>query len=93
MTWTAANIERNLALVEKLRGLAAYHQKTVAQLAIAWVLSNLAVTVALCGAKSRAEVTEDIGGDWDIPEALRDQVNELVLSEGVGMGKVGDPGP
>ncbi|HUQ37729.1 MAG TPA: aldo/keto reductase, partial [Aestuariivirga sp.] len=45
------NLSRNLALVERLRPIASRHGKTVGQLAVAWVLSNPAVTSAIVGAR------------------------------------------
>jgi aryl-alcohol dehydrogenase-like predicted oxidoreductase len=92
-TWAPENLPANLALVERLRELAGAYHKTVAQLAVAWALGHPAVTVALCGAKSPAEIKEDLGGDWELPASLREKINSLVLAEGKGAGKVGDPGP
>lgn len=92
-TWAPENLPRNIDVVGKLNKLAKGHGKSVAQLAVGWVLANPAVTVALCGAKSPAEIKEDIGGDWVMPASLRNEINRLVLAEGAGVGKVGDPGP
>jgi aryl-alcohol dehydrogenase-like predicted oxidoreductase len=92
-TWAPENLPRNLAIVDRLKGVAKAHGKTLPQLAIAWVLSHPAVTVALCGAKAPKEILEDVGGDWVIPQAVREEVNRMVLAEGAGVGKVGDPGP
>jgi aryl-alcohol dehydrogenase-like predicted oxidoreductase len=63
-TWVPENLPGNLAVVERLRKMAADCRRTVAQLAIAWILGNPAVTVALCGAKTPGEIREDLGGDW-----------------------------
>jgi len=92
-TWAPENLPANLAVVDKLKKIAADHKMTVAQLAVAWVLANPAVTVALCGAKTPAEMKEDLGGDWAMPAPLREEINRLVLAEGSGVGKVGDAGP
>jgi aryl-alcohol dehydrogenase-like predicted oxidoreductase len=46
-----SNYERNLEIVERLRDLAQELGITVAQLAIAWVLANPAVHVAIVGAR------------------------------------------
>ncbi|MBI4306902.1 MAG: aldo/keto reductase [Chloroflexi bacterium] len=92
-TWAPENLPKNIGVVEKLKKLARGHGKSVAQLAVAWALGNPAVTVALCGAKTPAEIKEDLGGDWEMPSSLRDEINRLVLAEGAGLGKVGDPGP
>ena len=83
------NLAANIAAVEKLKGIAADHGKTIAQLAIAWVLDNPAVTVALAGAKKPAEIIEDLGGDWDLPDGLKKEIDDLVLGEGSGVGLSG----
>jgi aryl-alcohol dehydrogenase-like predicted oxidoreductase len=92
-TWSPENLPKNLAVVGKLKEMATSHRKTIAQMAIAWVLGDPAVTVALCGAKTPAETKDDLGGDWAMPASLRDEINSLVLAEGAGVGKAGDPGP
>jgi Aldo/keto reductase family len=50
--FTGKNLERNLALVEALRALAEEKGATVAQLAIAWVLSRGDDVVPLVGART-----------------------------------------
>ena len=87
--WGPDNLVANIAAVEKLKGIAADHGKTIAQLAIAWVLDNPAVTVALAGAKKPAEIIEDLGGDWDLPGGLKKEIDDLVLGEGSGVGLSG----
>ncbi|MHB1617539.1 MAG: aldo/keto reductase [Metallibacterium sp.] len=52
------NVERNLALVETLRTLAATQGLSVAQLAIAWVATQGADIVPLIGARRRAQLQE-----------------------------------
>jgi aryl-alcohol dehydrogenase-like predicted oxidoreductase len=52
------NLPANLALVERLRPLADKHGVTIAQLAIAWVLSRGDHIVALVGASRPDRVTE-----------------------------------
>ncbi|MBM4466338.1 MAG: aldo/keto reductase [Chloroflexi bacterium] len=57
-------LSANLALVEGLRPIAARVGKTVAQLAIAWVLRHPEVTAAIVGARSPAQLEEDAAA-WD----------------------------
>ncbi len=52
------NLERNLALVEALRAVAAEKGVTVAQLAIAWALSRGEDVVPLVGARRRDGLAE-----------------------------------
>lgn len=57
----ADNLDRNLALVEALRAVAADKGATVAQVAIGWVLSRGADIVPLVGARRRDRLTEALG--------------------------------
>ncbi len=88
-SWGSDNLAANIATVEKLKVMAADHGKTIAQLAIAWVLDNETVSVALAGAKKPSEIMEDLGGDWDLPPGLKQQIDDLVLAEGSGVGLPG----
>ncbi|MCS0638194.1 aldo/keto reductase [Streptomyces sp. LP05-1] len=55
------NLRHNLALVEELRRIAAAKGVTVAQIAIAWVLSRGEDIVPLIGARRRDRLTEALG--------------------------------
>ncbi|HEY4277460.1 MAG TPA: aldo/keto reductase [Conexibacter sp.] len=55
------NLEHNLALVEALRAAADERGATVAQLAIAWVLSRGEEIVPLVGARRRERLHESLG--------------------------------
>lgn len=55
------NLERNLALVEALRGVAEQKGATVAQVAIAWVAAQGADVVPLVGARTRERLAESLG--------------------------------
>ncbi|OHU98596.1 aldo/keto reductase [Mycobacterium talmoniae] len=55
------NLDRNLALVEKLRDVADELRVSVAQAAIAWVASRGTDIVPLVGARTRARLTEALG--------------------------------
>jgi pyridoxine 4-dehydrogenase len=59
--FSGANLEVNLALVEELRAIAEERGATVAQLAIAWVLSRGADIVPLVGARNREQLRESLG--------------------------------
>lgn len=60
---------RTLKLVEALKPIAEKYRKTVAELAIAWVLMNPAVTSAIVGARHPRQVEENVGGaDWSLSE-------------------------
>ena len=55
------NLDRNLALVNVLKGIADAHGTTVAQLAIAWVLAKGEDIVPLVGARRRDRLNEALG--------------------------------
>lgn len=54
-------LSRNLALADKLRELAMLYNRTPAEAAIAWVLTNPAVTGAIVGARNIQQVDTIIG--------------------------------
>jgi aryl-alcohol dehydrogenase-like predicted oxidoreductase len=55
------NLDRNLALVEALRAIAASKGATVAQIAIAWVVSRGEDILPVIGARRRDQLTEALG--------------------------------
>jgi aryl-alcohol dehydrogenase-like predicted oxidoreductase len=88
-SWGSENLAANIAVVEKLKVIAGDHGKTIPQLAIAWVLANDAVSVALAGSVTSDEATENLGGDWEMSDEIRKEIDTLVLSEGSGVGTSG----
>ena len=59
--FSGENLDRNLALVETLRGVADRLGVTVAQAAIAWVGSRGNDIVPLVGARTRTRLAESLG--------------------------------
>ena len=88
-SWGPDNLAANVAVVEKLKVIAADHGKTIPQLAIAWVLANETISVALAGSVTPAEATENLGGDWEMSVGLKKEIDDLVLAEGSGVGESG----
>lgn len=66
------NFGRNVRAVEELKGIAARYGETLPQLALRWAISHPAVSAALVGCRSRAEVDDNAGAvGWEIsPEDL-----------------------
>lgn len=60
--FSGENLDRNLELVEALRSIAEAKGATVAQVAIAWVLSRGDDIVPLVGARRRDRLAESLGG-------------------------------
>ena len=82
---TPGNFERNLAVVERLRALAARRGLTLPQLAVAWVLADPAVTVALVGARTEREVGEAVeAAEVDLREEDLAEI-EAVMADAAGM--------
>jgi aryl-alcohol dehydrogenase-like predicted oxidoreductase len=59
--FSGENLDRNLALVDALRAVAEAWSATVAQIAIAWVLSRGEDIVPLVGARRRDRLSEALG--------------------------------
>ena len=61
--FAGANLDHNLALVEKLRALAAERGASVAQIAIAWALARGDDIIPLVGARRRAQLEESLAAE------------------------------
>ena len=73
----------NLKLVENLRSIAEKNGKTLAQLAIAWVLRRPEVTAAIVGARSPSQIEETVvAGDWNLSEEDIAAVEEFLEQRG-----------
>jgi len=71
----------NLEKVEILKEVAESKGKTVAQLALSWVVSNPAISVALVGIRHPSEIEENIGAaDWVMTDAEREEIRAIVRS-------------
>jgi aryl-alcohol dehydrogenase-like predicted oxidoreductase len=71
-------LSRNLQIAEKLKEIAARHGRTAGEAAIAWTLSNPAVTGAIVGVRSAAQVAGVAGAlSFRLTE---DEVQEIQLS-------------
>jgi aryl-alcohol dehydrogenase-like predicted oxidoreductase len=81
---------RNLEAVEQLRSIADDLRATVSQLAIAWVLGNPAVDVAIVGTRNAAHVAEGVAAaDLVLSSADRSRI-DAVMARAV---PVGGPSP
>ena len=75
---------KELGVVRRLRELAARYDKSVAQLAIAWVLGHPAVTVALVGMRNTRELEENVAATgWRLADEDRAEIDRLFEEEGV----------
>jgi len=68
--FSGRRLARHLDLVESLRPLAERNGKSVAQIALQWVVNTNGVTAALVGAKRPSQLQENMGGaGWSLSEA------------------------
>jgi aryl-alcohol dehydrogenase-like predicted oxidoreductase len=78
------NFLKELEVVERLKELAASEGKSVAQLAISWVLSHPAVTVALVGMRNTRELEENVAAvDWKLTAEDKAKVDRIFAEEDV----------
>jgi pyridoxine 4-dehydrogenase len=79
-----ANLDTNLALVERLRAIADEVGASVAQLAIAWVLAQGTDIIPLVGARRRDRLQEALGAlDVKLSPAHLDALNKAIPPEDV----------
>ncbi len=72
-------ISKTLALVEALRPIAARHERSVAQLAIAWALRRAEITSAIIGARRAEQIEETaLAADWRLSEAEIAEIESLL---------------
>ena len=73
---------QNLNKVEALKSIASEKGMTVAQLALAWIISNPAVSVALVGTRRAAEMEENaIAADWVVSEQESEAIRAVVTGK------------
>lgn len=75
---------KELRVTARLQEFAARYDKSVAQLAIAWVLGNPTVSVALVGMRNEKELQENVAAaDWRLSDADRAEIDQIFAEEGV----------
>ena len=80
--FTGRNLERNLALVETLRGISEARDATVAQVAIAWALSRGKDVVPLVGARTRERLEEALGAlDLDLTSSDLARIEDAIPAD------------
>jgi aryl-alcohol dehydrogenase-like predicted oxidoreductase len=84
------HFQRNVAVVEHLKRLAASEGMTIAQLAIAWVLAQPAIDVAIVGARNPAQLEQTApAGDKHLTQQTLHEI-ERIMREAV---PIGGPAP
>ena len=78
------HFQRNLRVVEELKPIAGSRGKKMPHLALRWVLSNPAVSVALVGTRTVQEVEDNVAGlEWALSAAEMEQIDEVFARHGV----------
>lgn len=76
--WQSENYGKCLYTVERLRPIAKDLGVSLPQLALRWVIDQPGVTTALVGARTPAEIEENVGAvGWEMPEDVRAEVQEI----------------
>ena len=74
-------LSKNIKLVEDLTLIAKRNDKSMAQLAIAWVLRRPEVTAAIVGARKPGQITETAkAGDWILADEDIKEIEELLTT-------------
>ncbi len=75
---------RNIAVVDDLKALAARHGRSLPQLALRWAIANPAVSTALVGCRTVAEVEDNVGAlRWTMTEVDVAEIDAIFARHGV----------
>ena len=78
------HFQRNLQVVEELKPIAEVRGKQMLHLALRWVLSNPAVSVALVGTRTVQEVEDNVAGlEWALSSSDMAQIDAVFARYGV----------
>ena len=78
------HFQRNLQVVEELKPIAEVRGKQMPHLALRWVLSNPAVSVALVGTRTVQEVEDNVAGlEWALSSSDMAQIDAVFARYGV----------
>jgi aryl-alcohol dehydrogenase-like predicted oxidoreductase len=78
------NFATNLAVVEDLKQIAARHERSIADLALRWVLTNPVVSVALVGFRRPEEVEANMGAlGWSLSPVDLAEIEAVFQKHGV----------
>ncbi|MCP3853550.1 MAG: aldo/keto reductase [Actinomycetia bacterium] len=75
---------QEVRVADRLVELAKEHDKSLAQMAISWVLGHEAVSVALVGMRNEHELNENVAAtEWKLTDDIRAQIDQVFADEGV----------
>jgi aryl-alcohol dehydrogenase-like predicted oxidoreductase len=71
----------NLRKVDALKEIAASRDMSIAQLALSWVISEPVVSVGLVGARTPAEIEENVtAANWIMTDSEREELRAVVTA-------------
>ncbi len=77
--FTPENFPKNIEVVERLKVVARRLGTSLPRLAIAWVLHHPAVSVALAGTRTSAEIEHNVGAvEVKLTPGLRDEIDQIM---------------
>ncbi len=83
--WQGEQLRHNVEAVRRMAQVAEEAGKTMAQLAVAWVLSQPGVTCALCGAKRPDQIAETAGAaGWQLTAEQLVHIDRILKETGAG---------
>ncbi len=75
---------KEIRVTRRLQELAGDYGRSVAQLAIAWVVGNPTVSVALVGMRNEKELQENVAAtEWRLTDEDREEIDRIFEEEGV----------
>ncbi|MBX3442877.1 MAG: aldo/keto reductase [Planctomyces sp.] len=75
--------ERNQDFLDRIRPIAERQGRTVAQLAVAWVVQQPGITAALCGAKRPEQIRETAEAmNWELTDADLAEIRDAIRLRG-----------
>lgn len=82
-------IEEHLSLVQSLRAIAERNNRSVAELAIAWVLRRDEVTSAIVGTRSGKQIEGTVAaGNWELTRDDIDEIERLLAEHAEKMARI-----
>ena len=81
-SWSAYNSERTWNVIDELLALADETGKTVAQVALNWVLNRPGVTAPIIGARTMEQLNDNLGAaDFALDAEQMDRLNQASVLE------------
>ena len=75
---------KELKVVERLKKITVRHDKSIAQMAIAWTLGHASVSVALVGMRNQWELKENVAAvELELTDEIREEIDTMFSIESV----------